>query len=582
MRKMVIGIMFSFYIFCGPILTYGTIYYVDVSNGDDLSTGKSPSTAWKTLSKVGHEAFSPGDYVLLKRGEVWEEKLIIPSSGAEGSPIVFGAFGSGSNPKIKTTNTFSEWSLVIDRTPIKVWKGSMKGVKNSWGALRQNERLPKYYEYVVEGNQWSAPSDIADMANGFFYAPLNSRGFYFRYDYGNPGSMEIGARTYGIYISDKKYVTVDSIDVEGPGGQTTGETQYNSSASKLVFVGGCDSVIVQNCTLAHNHTCGAWMYNGSINCSFRNIGCYDTASTGLYVSEAGEGNKIVDCEVYNCGNLITDYGDMGLIGIWQSANTTIEGCFVHNNGHENPHGCDAGISFVQSPHGAVYRCCVKDTGDRSLQFAENSDYGIAAYNIFENWGVYGASITRWADIVGVRLGGGKSDSTAKGCKIYNNLFINGGTTPGDWGALKTTYQINDGTEIKNNIFYNNKDIYDMYLTSKSNFKNWDIKNNLFWGTGDKAIYWNGKSYDYNQITENMPDNFSIGCQHKTGSLSKDPQLSFNPYKLGSLSPCIDSGVTVGLNQDYYGNSVPSGNGVDIGPFEYQKGGLESPKNLRLQ
>ena len=76
-----------------------TTYYVDATDGDDTRAGTSEGTAWKTIGKVNSSAFLPGDSVVFKRGETWSgTTLTVPSSGSHGSPITFGAYGSGALP----------------------------------------------------------------------------------------------------------------------------------------------------------------------------------------------------------------------------------------------------------------------------------------------------------------------------------------------------------------------------------------------------------------------------------------------------------------------------------------------------
>jgi parallel beta-helix repeat protein len=72
---------------------YAATYYVDVTNGNDPNDGLSPETAWKTINKVNSMNFYPGDSILFKRGEIWREQLNVRSSGKEGNPITFGAYG---------------------------------------------------------------------------------------------------------------------------------------------------------------------------------------------------------------------------------------------------------------------------------------------------------------------------------------------------------------------------------------------------------------------------------------------------------------------------------------------------------
>jgi hypothetical protein len=75
-------------------------YYVDATSGSDSANGTSDSTPWKTIAKVNSSSFSAGDSILFKKGETWREQLTVPSSGSSGSPITFGAYGSGAKPII--------------------------------------------------------------------------------------------------------------------------------------------------------------------------------------------------------------------------------------------------------------------------------------------------------------------------------------------------------------------------------------------------------------------------------------------------------------------------------------------------
>ena len=55
-----------------PAQVLATTYYVSQSSGKDSNDGKSPATAWKTLAKAS-QAYSPGDSILLKCGDAWNE-----------------------------------------------------------------------------------------------------------------------------------------------------------------------------------------------------------------------------------------------------------------------------------------------------------------------------------------------------------------------------------------------------------------------------------------------------------------------------------------------------------------------------
>lgn len=74
------------------------VFYVSSSAGNDNNSGTSTNSPWKTLEKVNTEKLSPGDIILLKRGDAWKEKLSPPTSGSVQAPITFGAYG-GNGPR---------------------------------------------------------------------------------------------------------------------------------------------------------------------------------------------------------------------------------------------------------------------------------------------------------------------------------------------------------------------------------------------------------------------------------------------------------------------------------------------------
>lgn len=95
---------------------HATTYYVDSSIADKNPASATPdctnynsstfrcsggsADAYATVADINAGSFSPGDNILFRRGQTWREQLAVPSSGNSGSPITFGAFGSGADPVI--------------------------------------------------------------------------------------------------------------------------------------------------------------------------------------------------------------------------------------------------------------------------------------------------------------------------------------------------------------------------------------------------------------------------------------------------------------------------------------------------
>lgn len=86
----------------------GTAYFVSTT-GNDTNSGTTVDAPWATIEKVNSSTFSPGDGVFFKRGETWNENLVVPSSGSADGVIIFGAYGAGNNPILDGTGaTYSE------------------------------------------------------------------------------------------------------------------------------------------------------------------------------------------------------------------------------------------------------------------------------------------------------------------------------------------------------------------------------------------------------------------------------------------------------------------------------------------
>lgn len=78
---------------------YAAVYYVS-STGNDSNAGTSMDAPWLTIAHVRSRmsSINAGDSVLFRRGDVFVGEMIWTKSGAAGSPITFGAYGTGAKP----------------------------------------------------------------------------------------------------------------------------------------------------------------------------------------------------------------------------------------------------------------------------------------------------------------------------------------------------------------------------------------------------------------------------------------------------------------------------------------------------
>lgn len=155
-------IVFAFLVWSG--LASATTYYVSSSTGNDANGGTSSGAAWQTVAKVNGQTFLPGDSILFKRGDVWNEGLAPASSGSSGNPITFDAYGTGAAPNLTGYYPVpsTAWVLVTG---------------NAWKAA-----LPASYttiNFCLFGSVWgqkvpaTTPNLTAQwdfyLANGFVY-----------------------------------------------------------------------------------------------------------------------------------------------------------------------------------------------------------------------------------------------------------------------------------------------------------------------------------------------------------------------------------------------------------------------------
>jgi len=88
-----------------PLRSAPATFFVSQSSGNDAWSGQSPkpdgtSGPWKTLARASAEGYVPGDRILLKCGDTWDEELHPKGSGTPTNPITIGSYGEGKKPVI--------------------------------------------------------------------------------------------------------------------------------------------------------------------------------------------------------------------------------------------------------------------------------------------------------------------------------------------------------------------------------------------------------------------------------------------------------------------------------------------------
>ena len=90
-------------------------YYISQSTGNDNSDGLSAEKPWKTLAKASID-YQPGDEILLKCGDTWDEELRPLGEGTAAKPITIAKISSriaaASACLIKAALKLSAWNSI--------------------------------------------------------------------------------------------------------------------------------------------------------------------------------------------------------------------------------------------------------------------------------------------------------------------------------------------------------------------------------------------------------------------------------------------------------------------------------------
>ena len=152
--------------------------------------------------------------------------------------------------------------------------------------------------------------------------------------------------------------------------------------------------------------------------------------------------------------------------------------------------------------------------------------------------------------------GGLTLSNPVDIEAYNNVLYNNYPCGIGWWGGRT-----NGLSIKNNITAKNV-VYEIQSGVDAGRNVVCDYNCVFHPDGAIYLRWLGSDADWNKWK-------SIPGQH-SHSLRASPlfvDAENADFNLQGISPCIDSGIDVGLTKDFNGDKVPYGQGVDIGASE---------------
>ncbi|MHA2032166.1 MAG: T9SS type A sorting domain-containing protein [Candidatus Kariarchaeaceae archaeon] len=168
-----------------------------------------------------------------------------------------------------------------------------------------------------------------------------------------------------------------------------------------------------------------------------------------------------------------------------------------------------------------------------------------------------------------RKNSGADTGPTSGHEYYNNVFYNVGGGSGYRGSF--WFRGADDIKFHHNTIYSRDILEAEIFELVNNAENASFMDNVVTLRGNKGLF---------SVEEGSSASFDYNCYHnRDGVVSKvgvndtiaDPlfvNVNDGDLKLQNNSPCIDTGINVGILDDFVGNSRPIGVGFDMGAYEF--------------
>jgi hypothetical protein len=559
--------------FTSPL--WATTYYVDncLTVGNDLNNGTSPSTPWLTINKVNTSKFNPGDSILFESTCTWREQLTVPSSGSAGSPITFGAYGTGTVPMISGANLFTNWTLSSGSLYYASYSTAPNQVFEDGARLTQN---------TVTAASLSAGQWYLDAANSRIWVYLTAG------DSPSGHSMEVSQRQYAVTSSNVSYVTLSGLETDKSNYRGVYYNNCNTCTGLLVTgvtalrnfddginIGNGLGVVVSYSTAAYNGANGFEVY---------------AAPSILLDHLVAHDNAQLTTQDYTAGIRFTDDPSA------QSPNMTVQYSKVYNNGvvgQPDYQGIGIWADTVGNGFTAKYNLVY---GNNLIGIMAEADSNVnILYNI-----VYGTVMRASEDFkAGIALAADNPSYPMSGSLVANNVSY-GNAGPGISITADNFAQGCVNNSVENNISVGNGGPQlQVYFGCENPGTNGNGNVYAYNGFGRQAtnfIQWGSAVTSYESTYaawETATGNCgTVGCSH---SVQTDPQFAnaaASQFWLASGSPAIDAGVNLGSpynvglmpgstwpNSVVTGDQNAYGSRWEIGAFVYVPA-IAPPSNLQ--
>ena len=537
-------------------LTLGaTKYYVSPSPTGNNGNDGSISSPWATLSFACTQAIVPGDTIYVNAGTITETQQVVKALGVSivgqgDTSIINSTYAGGYTGSINCASAIG--NPVDDNSSIsyiKLTGSNYTGRIGIYGAYRNNIEI---HHCTIE-----------DFSHGAI-----------KFESNNPSAFSPPTVDYatGLSIHDC----------------TINDCGYNVSSYASVWFDGTDGMEVYNNTFTDTARAAGLNSWATIKCNF-NVR-YDIHDNNFYRLDHEDSRSNFFMENWNYRG-DCQFRDNTLYGL---ATIDFGGPFS-----EIIAGCSYGVkiygnSFINDSNGTY----TTDGGTQTICaiVIEGNHEKIYVYrNLIQRFG--------WAIEISTPsapwLSYWEDDWVIKDIYVYYNLITDVGYSDHTYcyGILYIN-ETNDApyTTIATNFnFFNNvitaiagSTYQGIRLNANGTLTGLNIQNNIVKGFDDYGVYLGEHSTDgfditnvdvtYNCMNDNGTNTVYVesaagritisDSDVATGNITTAPAFkSTATYRLTPSSPCVDAGIDVNIDYDYYGHRVPQNGTPDIGACE---------------
>jgi hypothetical protein len=506
-----------------------TNYYVSSTTGNDSSDGKSEATAWVTILKINGKTFKPGDSILFKRGDVWRETLIVPSSGSSDAYIVFASYGKGVNPKIIGSVQALSWT----NQGGNIWK-SETSLTDPYTVGKYGAEV--FFENADGSVSWGTHKTSANLCISEYNWTCNSNRIFI-YSPDDPSaryaSVEVPQRTNSINLNDKNYLRFEGIDIF-----YVVESGYTYKTYPMQSQTG---LVIENSKI------------GYVSIKNSELG---------YGIDASYSDMIVrGCEIHDCGRRGISFHVYGSFTI---KNILVENNYFHDGFHTTGTDFSVGSSSSYLSHfdGVIIRKNLfydppTGSGNANQIFIQNYRYAQLDATI-KNLYIY-SNIFISPSQASIQMEGTQS------VYIYNNTFYNHNSAKSGNTAHVWVDNNNSSVKVVNNIFYtdlnndSNGNGGELFVVSGQDSKKVEANYNLYFRINNNLRIVEKENSGIYHMNDIALIRSALGWEINSPAPANPlfTGAAKNDFKPASGSPAIGSGINLNLPVDYNGNSFNS-------------------------